>query len=105
MGPLLLSPLGGRLSDFLLYTFKQTWQLLCRISGKRKDKTIMYLVINSDTINNQTEIAETLATSLAAKSSPDHHQEKFRRITDREKGNSLDFASDNDEKYTVPFSK
>ena len=75
--------------------------MLRRISGKRKDKTIKYLVTDSDTITNKTDIAETLATSFAAKSSPDHYQEKFRKIRDKEK----DFESDNDEKYNVDFSK
>ena len=54
---------------------KHTWQMLRRISGKRKDNTIKYLVTDSDTITNKTDIAETLATSFAAKS--DHYQEKF----------------------------
>ena len=75
--------------------------MLRRISGKRKDKTIKYLVTDSDTITNKTDIAET----LAAKSSPDHYQEKFRKIRDKEKENTLDFESDNDEKYNVNFSK
>ena len=70
---------------------KHTWQMLRRISGKRKDKTIKYLVTDSDTITNKTDIAETLATSFAAKSSPDHYQEKFRKIRDKEKENTLDF--------------
>ena len=79
--------------------------MLRRISGKRKDKTIKYLVTDSDTITNKTDIAETLATSFAAKSSPDHYQEKFRKIRDKEKENTLDFESDNEEKYNVDFSK
>ena len=64
---------------------KHTWHILRRISGKRKDKTIKYLVTDSNTITNTTEITETLATSFAAKSSPDHYQEKFRRIRDKER--------------------
>ena len=84
---------------------KHTWQMLRRISGKRKDKTIKYLVTDSDTITNKTDIAEMLVTSFAAKSSPDHYQEKFRKIRDKEKENTLDFESDNDEKYNVNFSK
>ena len=79
--------------------------MLRRISGKRKDKTIKYLVTDSDTITNKTDIAETLATSFAAKSSPDHYQEKIRKIMDKEKENTLDFESDNDEKYNGNFSK
>ena len=50
--------------------------MLCMISGKRKDKT--NLVTDCDTISNKTEIADTLATSFAAKSSPDHDQEKIK---------------------------
>ena len=79
--------------------------MLRSIGGKRKDKTIKYLVTDSDTITNKTDIAETLATSFAAKSSPDHYQEIFRRIRDKEKENTLEFESDNDEKYNVDFSK
>ena len=75
---------------------KHTWQMLRRISGKRKDKTIKYLVTDSDTITIKTDIADTLATSFVAKSSPDHYQGKFRRIRDKEKGNTLYFESDND---------
>ena len=60
------------------------WQMLHSISGKRKDKTTKYLVTDSDTITNKAEIAETLARSFAAKSSPDDYHEKFRRIRDRE---------------------
>ena len=56
---------------------KHTWQMLRRISGKRKDKTIEYLVTDSATISNKTDIADTLATSFVAKSSPDHYQGKF----------------------------
>ena len=62
-------------------------------------------VTDSATIINKTDIAETLATSFAAKSSSDHYQENFRRIRDKEKEKSLDFESDNDEKYNVNFSK
>ena len=72
---------------------------------KRNDKTIKYLVTDSDTITNKTEIADTLATSFAAKSSPDHYQKKIRMIRDREEENTLDFESDNDEKYNAAFSK
>ena len=43
--------------------------MLRRTSGKKKDKTIKYPVTDI----NKTDIAETLATSFAAKSSPDHH--------------------------------
>ena len=68
---------------------KHTWQMLRRISGKRKDKTIKYLVTDSDTITNKTDIAETLATSFAAKPSPDHYQEKIRKIRDKKKDNTL----------------
>ena len=74
-----------------------------RISGKRKDKTIKYLFTDSDAITKKTDIEETMATSFAAKSSPDHYQEKFRRIRDREKENKLDFETDNDEEYNVDF--
>ena len=52
---------------------KHTWQMLRGISGKRKNKTIKYIVTESDTISIKTEIAETLATSFVAKSSPDHY--------------------------------
>ena len=70
----------GELVSTLNYntSVKQTWQMLRRISGKRKDKTIKYLVIDSDTITNETEIADTLATTFAAKSSPDHYHERNR---------------------------
>ena len=77
---------------------KQTCQMLSRIICKRKDKTIKYIVTDSDTITNKTEIPDTLATSFAAKSSPDHYQEKNIMNWDREKENTLDFESDNDEK-------
>ena len=33
------------------------------------------------------------------------NQEKIRKIRDKEKENTLDFESDNDEKYNVDFSK
>ena len=79
--------------------------MLRRISNKRKDKTIKYLVTDSDTITNKTDIAETLATSFAVKSSPYHYREKFRRIRDKEKESTLDFEADNDEKYNVDFTK
>ena len=52
-----------------------------------------------------TDIPEFNVRSFAAKSSPDHYQEKFRKIEDKEKENTLDFESDNDEKYNVDFSK
>ena len=39
---------------------KQTWQMLRRISGKRKDTTIKYIVTDSDKLPNKTEIADTL---------------------------------------------
>ena len=78
--------------------------MLRRISGKRKDKTIKYLVTDSDTITNKTDIAETLATYFAAKSSPDNYQEKIRKIRDNEKDH-IGLESDNDEKYNVDFSK
>ena len=67
----------------------------------RKDTTIKFIVNDIDTITNKTEIAETLATLFAAKSLPDQYREKFRRIRDREKEKTLDFESDNDEKYNM----
>ena len=82
---------------------KHTLQMLRRISGKRKDKTIKYLVTDSDTITNKTDIAETLATSFVTKSSPNHQTN--RKIRDRENKNTLDFESDNDKKYNVDFSQ
>ena len=71
-------------------------QMLRRISGKRKDKSSKYLsVTDSDTITGKIEIADTLATSFAAKSSPDYYQEKVIRDRDREKKNIFDFGPDN----------
>ena len=35
----------------------------------------------------------------------DHYQEQNRMIRDREIENTLDFETDNDEKYNVAFSK
>ena len=52
-------------------SMKQTWQMLRRISGKMKDKTIKYIVTDSDKLPNKTEIADTLPASFAATSSPD----------------------------------
>ena len=71
--------------------------------GKIKPSSTLSLILTQK--NNKTDFAETLATSFAAKSSPYHYQEKFRRIMDKEKENTLDFESDNYEKYNVDFFK
>ena len=72
-----------------------------KISEKKEDKGIKYLVTDYDTIRNETEIADTPATLFAAKLSLGHYKEEFRRIRDREKNNTLDFESDNDEKQVM----
>ena len=62
---------------------KHTWQMLRRISGKRKEKTIKYLVTDSDTITNKTDIAETLATSFAANRHQINIRKNFERLGTR----------------------
>ena len=79
---------------------KKTWEMIRKINGKKQDNSIKYLAIDSDTIKDKKDIADTLAASFSKKSSPENYSDNFRRIRDMEKC-KLDFKSRNQESYNV----
>ena len=53
--------------------------MIRRISGKPTTISTNHLVVNGTTIEQPTEIANTLASTISHNSSSDHYSEKFQR--------------------------
>jgi len=79
--------------------------MIRRISGKHTPAAISHLKINNTTIEQPTEIANIIASTIAHNSSSDHYTDSFQRLKSRQEKQEIKFPSDNSESYNVPFSK
>ena len=75
-----------------------------RISGKPATTSTSHLKVNGTTIEQPTEIANAIASTVAHNSSSDHYTERFRRFKAHQEKRNVTFASNNLEEYNLPFS-
>ena len=83
---------------------KKIWSMIRRISGRPTTTPTNHLLVNSTSIEQPTEIADTLASTFAHNSSPDHYTQKFQRFKTCQERHQIKFTSDNLEPYNLPFS-
>ena len=75
-----------------------------RISGKPAITSTSHLKVNGTTIEQPTEIANAIASTVAHNSSSDHYTKRFRRFKAHQEKRNVTFASNNLEEYNLPFS-
>ena len=83
---------------------KKIWQMIRRISGKADPAAISHLKVNNSTIEQPSELADILASTIAHNSSSDHYTDRFQRLKAREEKKQIRFSSKNLESYNQPFS-
>jgi len=79
--------------------------MIRRISGKSTPAAISHLKINNTTIEQPTEIANIIASTIAHNSSSDHYTDSFQWLKSWQEKQEIKFSSDNSESYNLPFSK
>jgi len=79
--------------------------MIRRISGKPTPAAISHLKTNDTTIEEPTEIANIIASTIAHNSSSDHYTDSLQRLKARQEKKELKFPSDNSESNNLPLSK
>jgi len=80
---------------------KKIWQMIRHISGKSTPAAISHLKINNTTVEQPTEIANIIASTIAHNSSSDHYTDSFHRLKSRQEKREIKFSSDNSESYNL----
>jgi hypothetical protein len=83
---------------------KKIWHMIRRISGKPTPAATSHLKVNNITIEQPTEIADVIASTIAHNSSSDHYTDSFQRFKSRQEKQHIKFSSANLESYNLPFS-
>ena len=78
--------------------------MIRRISGKPGATTTSHLKINSTIIEQPTEIANTIASTISHNSSSDHYTDRFQRYKSHQEKRKIHLATDNQEPYYLPFN-
>jgi len=78
--------------------------MIRRISAKSA-ATISHLKINNTTIEQPTEIANIIASTIAHNSSSDHYTDSFKQLKSRQEKQESKFSLDNSESNYLLFSK
>jgi len=63
--------------------------MIRRISGKPTPAAISHLKINNTTIEQPTEIAKIIASTIAHNSSSDHYTDSFQRLKSQQENRKL----------------
>ena len=61
-----------------------------------------HLIVNKTTIEQPTEIADILASSIAHNSSSEHYTDEFQRYKAHQEKRAIKFTLDNQESYNMP---
>jgi hypothetical protein len=77
--------------------------MIRRISGKPTPVATSHLKVNNSTVEQPTEIADILASTIAHNSSSDHYTHRFQRYKSQQEKHKIKFTSDNLESYNLPF--
>ena len=78
--------------------------MIRRISGKPDPAATSHLIVNNTTIEQPTEIADILSSTISHNSSSDHYTDKFQRYKAHQDKRAIKFTSDDQESYNLPFS-
>jgi Cdc6-like AAA superfamily ATPase len=77
--------------------------MIRRISCKSATTSTNHLEVNGITIEQPTEIANSLASTISHNSSSDHYTETLQRYKAHQEKHILRFTSDNLKSYNTPF--
>ena len=83
---------------------QKVWKAIRKIKGKGGCNSINHLKDNGNLITDRKEVAEVLAKNLSKNSSTDNYSDEFQRIKMLKEKQHLDFSSENEEEYNLPFS-
>ena len=82
----------------------KVWKAMRKIKGKGNSAPVHHLNVNGQLVTDGKEIADNLADSIQKCSSEQNYSAEFKRTKRREESTILDFSSDNQEEYNLPFS-
>ena len=84
---------------------KKVWDMVRKISGKRKKSNISHLIKSDESVITTKEgIANVLGETFSKNSSSENYDKKFQHVKSREEKKPLNFKSNNTEDYNKPFS-
>ena len=83
---------------------QKVWKAIRKIKGKGGCNSINHLKVNGNLITDKKEVAEVLAKNLSKNSLTDNYSDEFQRIKMLKEKRYLDFSSQNEEEYNLPFS-
>ena len=85
-------------------SIKQTWNMVCRISGKHINSCTKHLKYNNTTADTPQTIAEALASTFSQKSSSGHYKPSFQEIKNKTEAIQLNFSTNENLLYNNIFS-
>ena len=84
---------------------KKVWDMVRKISGKNKAPTVNHLKkSNSESVTDQKDIADYLAQTFSKNSSSNNYSKQFQNFKNVQEKTKLNFKSNNEEQYNIPFS-
>jgi potassium voltage-gated channel Eag-related subfamily H protein 8 len=83
---------------------KKVWNMVRRISGKPTSVSNHHLKIDGVNIEQPTEIANCIASTVSHNSSSEHYTDRFRRFKAHQEQRTINFTSNNNESYNQPFT-
>jgi ribonuclease HI len=82
----------------------KTWDMVRKIAGKNQCSSVKQLEKDGEIITDITEISNTLAKTISSNSSSSNYSNTFQKHKQQQESTPLQFDSDNDEKYNMPFT-
>ena len=83
---------------------RRIWNAINKIQGKNIKQPLKHLQISNNIITDQSEIANTIAQTIAYNSSNEHYSPAFRHYKDNIERHDINFTSINNEPYNLPLT-
>lgn len=83
---------------------KKVWDKLRKINGKNKRSTCTHINLNGNKCLTKKEISNALGENFNKNSSSSNYNVKFQNYKNQKEKTKLNFTSNNNEKYNLPFT-
>ena len=78
--------------------------MIRKILGKKCTPHVSQLKVNNSFITNKKDIADTIGETISKNSSSTNFSAEFKRFKNQKEKKRLNFNSNNDENYNIPFT-
>lgn len=85
-------------------SMKNVWNMLRKISGKNKNLSYSHIKSNDNTFESKEEITNILGKNFHKNSSSSNYNPQFQKFKEEKEKVTIDFSSDNNETYNLPFT-